>query len=193
MPSMEDAILIGGPRDGKRITVSAEASTVEAAMIKPVPPPKPHPPRPPWWRFIRRRRWRPAPPPEPLEMIQLTYRADGTRADGLRVFRLAGEWQPYRGPDADMSGNLYNGLVGAMYAVHPMIRQDRDTRWVMDSGWYKRVRALAEVPADEDSDPDEWEPNPDDMLLGLRISVTEDGGRPHLENPRHPADSVPAV
>ena len=186
---METVILDGGPSDGKRITIGDGTSTVTAVTAPPVPIVIAEP-KPPWWRFIRRLRWRPPPPPPQPKAVQLSYRDSGDRLDGLRVFRLGDGWQPYRGPEISGDGNLYKELVTALYAAHPMLRLgSAGTRWVMDLEWYRRVRAEArQAGSDPDGDdPDEWTPDPKDLLIGIPVSVTGDGGRPHLENARYPA------
>src|SRR5258708_15385447 len=189
---MNYAILIGGPRDGDQRAVSPEITTIETVMLSP-PRLQPGPqPRPPWWHPFRRRRWRPPPLPGPPEMIQVSYRADGTRRDGMRVFRVADGWQPFRGPVISLGSPLYHALVDAQYAVHPAIRIESHCRWVMDLDWYKQVRRLAasfDRRAGEDEE--KWKPDPSDLLLGMPVTVTADGGLPHLENPRYPAEVTP--
>jgi hypothetical protein len=91
----------------------------------------------------------------------------------------------FRGPDADTDGDVYRALILACYAVHPVIR-GYGGHWVMNLDWYKRVRAEAGMPGDDD--PEKWEPKPDDMLLGLPVTVTDDGGAPHVENRNYPPD-----
>jgi hypothetical protein len=60
----------------------------------------------------------------------------------------------------------------------------RPTRWVMSLEWYKAIRRAFLRPDDNDRDEAKWEPSPDDMLLGYYVTVTEDGGRPHLTDSR---------
>ena len=173
-PVNESAILVGGPSDGKEIATRARIIETVFAMPERIWTPAP---RPAWWRHpVRWFRWQPPPPPKPPKLIQLRYEADGTTDSGRRVFRLTSPWQPYRGPDANSADdNLYEALAHAMYAVHPVIRQDLATRWVMNPDWYSRICR----------DP-EMVPWPDDTVLGMKIRVTDDGGAPHLENPRFP-------
>ena len=52
----------------------------------------------------------------------------------------------------------------------------------MNLEWYKAIRRTY-LPPDADAearDETKWEPDPDDMVLGRYITVTEDGGEPHL-------------
>ena len=188
---MGEALLAGGPQDGKRIAVSDGTLTVTAAYARPVPWQPPPEPRPSWWRHpVRWFRWKP-PLPQPMpEYTQLAYRDTGNVRDGARVFEIDSDWPWFRGQEAAGDGDLYRSLVTAWSAAHPMIRQDRDTRWVMNRDWYMRVRAIG---GNERSDPDhddpgKWEPDPRDCLLGVPIAVTGDGGAPHIENRRYPAD-----
>lgn len=169
------AVLAGGPHDGRQIT-GTRAKIIESVFATPERIWTPSP-RPAWWRHpIKYLRWKPPPPPEPPKLIQLRYEADGTTDNGRQVFRLTSPWQPYHGPEASPDdGNLYKALVHAMYAVHPAIRQDNATRWVMNMGWYARIR--------REPDP---VPSPEDVLLGTKVRVSADGGAPHLENPRYP-------
>ena len=63
----------------------------------------------------------------------------------------------------------------------------RPARWVMNLEWYKAVRrAFPAVPGlgDDDADEAKWKPHPADTLLGYYVTVTEDGGRPHLAEQR---------
>jgi hypothetical protein len=186
---MGEALLAGGPRDGKRIAVADGTGTVTVAYVKRTPFPLPPEPRPPWWRHpIRWFRWKPPPPPPMPEVTQLAYRDTGKISGGARVFEIDGDWPWFRGPEA--AGADYRDLVTAYGVVHPMIRQDQGTRWVMSPDWYMRIRAIG---GNERSDPDhddpaKWEPDPRDCLLGVPITVTGDGGAAHIENRRYPAD-----
>lgn len=192
----EVVILRGGPADGRQVTPGNEARTVNVLYTPPLRLVS-GPPKPPWWHPIRRLRWRPVPLPELPEPIELEYARDFTTEDGLPVFRLASPWQPYRGPDLAATGgldltdssDLHHGLVDAMYAVHPQIRHDSATEWVMNLAWYREVRGAARAFGDRDPDGDDpanWTPKAGDQLMGVRITVTSDGGRPHLENTRYP-------
>ncbi len=189
---MSEVILAGGPRDGHHVTAAPDTRSIEV-VTSGLPPRRPAvPPRPSLLRHpFRWLRYRPLLLPDPLpDPVQVTYKPDGTYQDGLRVFRITGGWQPFRGPDIMPEDTLYKALVTALYAVHPAIRQDRHSRWVMDLGWYKRVRASAGEREDPDhDDPDKWTPSPQDLLLGIPVHVTADGALPHLENPRYPADA----
>jgi hypothetical protein len=71
----------------------------------------------------------------------------------------------------------------AYYATGDWERQDSRTRWVMDLGSYKQIRAACEAIPGHHTDPDEWVPDPGDMMFGIAIDVREDGGEPHLETP----------
>jgi hypothetical protein len=181
-----DAVLIGGPQDGKIVTVSAGTRAIQAHFMLPIPFVA-ESPRPRWWQHpVRYLRWKPAPLPELPEPVQLRYIDDGTSDNGRRVFRLASPWQPYRGPDASPEdGGLYKALLIAMYAAHPAIRQDRAARWVMNLDWWKQTRRECGQ-CDDDDDDEKWKPSPEDMLLGIRIRVADDAGAPHLENHRFP-------
>ena len=182
----EPVVLLGGPRDGIQITVDTGTNTITAVTAE-IPPWQYHAPRPRWWLHpIAWVRWKPPPPPEPPRMIQLEYRREGTVRDGLPVFRLQdGEWRPYRGPGIDPGQGIYPAMVTALYAVPPQVRQDPATRWVMSRDWYDRVRAHAVTNGeDPEPDPEKRVPAPGDRVLGVLITVTEDGGAPHIENPR---------
>lgn len=94
---------------------------------------------------------------------------------------------------------LYDLLRNAEYDAHPSWRRLSTTHWVMNLDWYKAIRrAFLPPPAadddeavrqakDEARDEAKWEPAPGDMVLGYGITVTEDGGTPHLADGR-PAD-----
>lgn len=98
---------------------------------------------------------------------------------------IDGPW--FRGPEIDDGPDLYRSLATAAYAVDPMVRHYPGTRWVMDLGWYKRVRAAYGIHAPDPDDPGKWVPSPDDCLMGIFVTVEDGGGRPHLENRRYPA------
>jgi hypothetical protein len=94
---------------------------------------------------------------------------------------LQQEWVPSGWPtprreftDADRA--LYHELVQAYYDVTPQVRATRSLRWVMDEGWWRRVRAAS----GDASDPEKWRPHPKDELLGVKIKVRPGGGKPHL-------------
>lgn len=57
--------------------------------------------------------------------------------------------------------------------------------WVMDLTSYKAIRGA--FGPDDDTPPDEWVPGPDDTMFGLPITVTADGGQPHLVDDYDPA------
>jgi hypothetical protein len=56
----------------------------------------------------------------------------------------------------------------------------RPARWVMNLEWYKAIRREFLRPDDDARNEAEWEPSDIDTVLGYYITVTEDGGRPHL-------------
>ena len=100
----------------------------------------------------------------------------------------------FRGPDIDAGADLYHAMADAMYGVHTFIRNDRETCWVMSRDWYDRLRAKAYELGDREDpepDPEKRVPQPGDQILGIKMTVTEDGGPPHLENPRYPQDWEP--
>lgn len=175
----------GGPYDGRRGSVTEVRPVITAVYVPPVPLVIEAPRPSPWKHPVRWFRWTPPPVPGPPELQQLTYRDTGEMRDGARVFAIDADWPWFKGPEAKSGGDLHGALVDAMYAVHPMVRGDAATRWVMDLGWYRLARAFA---LREGTDPDEWRPSPDDRLFGIRIMVTAGGGAPHLENRRYPAD-----
>jgi hypothetical protein len=56
----------------------------------------------------------------------------------------------------------------------------------MDLEWYTAIRRAC-LPSDADDearDESKWIPDTGDMVLGYRITVTEDGGWPHLVDGR---------
>lgn len=60
--------------------------------------------------------------------------------------------------------------------------------WVMDLGWYKKVRRyMLQFMPDAESDEDKWVPGPDDTIFGFPVEVREDGGQPHLVSADHEA------
>ena len=187
---MGEVLLAGGPRDGKRIAVSDGTATIMVAYAKPIDLTWAPESRPSIWRHpIRWFRWKPPPAPPLSEVTQLAYRDSGTVSDGARVFAIDGDWAWFKGPEAVEDGNLYRSLTAALGVVHPMIRQDQGARWVMSRDWYMRVRAMASERVDPDhDDPSKWMPDSRDCLLGVPVTVTDDGGAPHIENRRYPAD-----
>ena len=60
----------------------------------------------------------------------------------------------------------------------------RSVRWVMNLEWYKAIRRAFLRPDDDARDEAAWEPSDVDTVLGYYITVTEDGGRPHLTDSR---------
>lgn len=197
---MTDIVFDGGPYDGRRGTVTSLSRVVNVAYVKPVqlPVPPGRPERPPWWRhparYARWRRWTPPPASpldfEPPKFQQLAYRDTGQVRDGAHVYAI-GDWPWFKGPQVSGGDDLPRALAAACYAVPPRVRQDTRTRWVMDLGWYKRIRATAMASGKDDpdgEDPEKWKPDPEDQLMGIRIDVQADGGAPHLENRRYPAD-----
>ena len=81
---------------------------------------------------------------------------------------------------------LYDMLWNAAYDAHPSWRNLTTTHWVMNLDWYKKIRRgfLREDASDEDRDELKWVPDPGDMVLGYKITVTGDGGEPHLVDDR---------
>jgi hypothetical protein len=83
--------------------------------------------------------------------------------------------------DPGLSGkDLYDLLRNAEYDAHPSWRHLTTTRW------YKAIRR-ASLPLDADDearDEAKWEPRPGDMVLAYNITVTGDGGQPHLVDGR---------
>jgi hypothetical protein len=77
---------------------------------------------------------------------------------------------------------MYDLLSHAAYDAHPAWRQLRTTHWVMNLEWYKAIRrAFLSPDADDDArDETKWKPAHGDMVFGYDITVTEDGGTPHL-------------
>ena len=78
--------------------------------------------------------------------------------------------------------DIWDTLVKAGGDTHPAWRNLPTTHWVMNLEWYKKIRR-ASLPPDADAktrDETKWEPQDDDMVLGWKITVTEDGGQPHL-------------
>jgi hypothetical protein len=60
----------------------------------------------------------------------------------------------------------------------------RPVHWVMNLEWYKAIRRTFLRPGDDARDEAEWEPQSGDMVLGWKITVTGDGGKPHLVDGR---------
>lgn len=86
---------------------------------------------------------------------------------------------------ADDDAGLAAGadLMSVLYAELDRIRRCRMV-WVMDPGWYKRIRrhAAAVRPQGEPEDDEaKWAPSADDLMFGYSILVREDGGKPHIE------------
>jgi hypothetical protein len=84
------------------------------------------------------------------------------------------------------SKELYDLLRNAEYDAHPSWRHLTTTCWVMNLEWYKAIRRafLPSDADDEDKDESKWEPQHGDMVLGYNITVTGDGGQPHLVDGR---------
>jgi hypothetical protein len=78
-------------------------------------------------------------------------------------------------PQAELARDLYTNLVAQLYDVPPP-RRARSS-WVMNQDWLNECRKIGDYP-----------PSPRAMLptfaqeimLGLPVYVTEDGGFPHL-------------
>jgi len=83
---------------------------------------------------------------------------------------------------------IYEVLVKAGEGTHPAWRILTTTHWVMSLEWYKAIRRASlppDLPPDDEArDETRWEPHPGDMMLGWKITVAEDGGKPHLVDGR---------
>ena len=83
---------------------------------------------------------------------------------------------------------IWQALIKAGEGTHPAWRRLSTTHWVMNLEWYKAIRRASlppDLPADDDArDEAKWEPHPGDMLIGWQITVTGDGGQPHLVDGR---------
>lgn len=88
--------------------------------------------------------------------------------------------------DVRNPAGMYDLLGEAVRAAGPSWRQLSTTRWVMNLEWYKAVRRAFLRPDADDEDRDEsrWEPQEGDTVLGYCITVTGDGGEPHLADGR---------
>lgn len=86
---------------------------------------------------------------------------------------------------------IYDLLRNAECDAHPFWRRLSTTHWAMDLEWYKAIRRAflsPDLPPDDEArDEAKWEPRHGDMVLGYHITVTEDGGPPHLVDGR-PSD-----
>lgn len=92
-------------------------------------------------------------------------------------------------PQPGLSGKeLFDLLSNAEYDAHPSWRCLSTTHWVMNLEWYKAIRRAflpPGLPADDEArDEAKWEPQAGDMVLARYITVTEDGGQPHLADGR---------
>ena len=81
---------------------------------------------------------------------------------------------------------IHDLLRGAEHDAHPSWRGLHTTHWVMSLEWYKAIRRafLPSGAGDEARDEAKWEPLPGDMVLGYKVTVTGDGGQPHLVDGR---------
>jgi hypothetical protein len=91
--------------------------------------------------------------------------------------------------DPGLSGKeLHDLLSNAEYDAHPSWRHLTTTHWVMSLEWYKAIRRAFLPPGlppdDEARDESKWEPQHGDMVLAYHITVTKDGGAPHLADGR---------
>jgi hypothetical protein len=87
----------------------------------------------------------------------------------------------------DSGEELYGLLQEASHRAHPSWRRLDTTHWVMGPAWYMAIRrvSVAHLPDDDEArDESKWEPDPGDAVLGYGITVTEDGGEPHLADGR---------
>jgi hypothetical protein len=175
-----DIVFDGGPYHGRRNSMAGLPARVTVAYMRPLPV-LTWEPRPRWWRHPWRwLRWKPAPLPPIPEPEMLAYSDTGETRDGARIYAIGDGWPWFKGPEVGDDGNLYKATCAAMAAVPFPIRRDPETRWVMNAEWDQRLRALSI----EMRDP----PGPREYMLGIRVKVTADGGKPHLENRAYPAD-----
>jgi len=95
-------------------------------------------------------------------------------------------------PPAD---EIWDVLVKAVGDTHPSWRNLPTTHWVMNLDWYKAIRRAflpPDLPPDDDArDETKWEPQHGDMVLAYNITVTEDGGKPHLVDGSRRGDPSP--
>jgi hypothetical protein len=78
---------------------------------------------------------------------------------------------------------LYDALVRILDRTHPFLRSLRIAHWEMSLDWWLAIRRAAVSHLDEDDparDESKWVPDPEDIVLGYRITVTDGGGAPHL-------------
>jgi hypothetical protein len=90
-------------------------------------------------------------------------------------------------PPRPMGGReLYGLLANAEYGTPPSWRHLATTHWVMNLEWYKAIRrsCLPEDADDDARDESKWVPDPGDMILRYTVTVTGDGGAPHLVDGR---------
>ena len=79
---------------------------------------------------------------------------------------------------------IWQQLVRAGEGTHPAWRRLPTTHWVMNLEWYKAISRASLPPDLPPDDETRWEPQPGDMLIDWQITVTGDGGRPHLVDGR---------
>ena len=83
---------------------------------------------------------------------------------------------------------IHDLLLRAENDAHPSWRRLHTTHWVMNLEWYKAIRRAflpPDLPPDDEArDEAKWEPQYGDMVLAYRITVTENGGQPHLADGR---------
>jgi hypothetical protein len=161
-------VLRDGPMHGKVIWVDPGTDRITGAA--PPEPPPPQPPRPPWWRFRARKRWPPL-PPEPGPFRNLIYRYLATGDDGRRIYA----WDEYAGrhPETEpLARDLYRYLVDHLYSKPPAERQRM--HWVMDSEWWQECKKIGSEPLPPAGNGGHM------TMLGLPVTVEEDGGIPHL-------------
>ena len=163
-------VLREGPMHGKAIWVDPGHDRICVAHVT-WPREPPVIPRPPWWRPLARYRWRPPPPPEPPSSRNLLYRYLATSDDGRRIY--AYDEYGNRPPSAEpLAKDLYRYLMDHLYSKPPAER--RLMHWVMDTEWWQECEKITNEPLPVHG-------NGVITMLGLPVTVKDDGGVPHLE------------
>jgi hypothetical protein len=169
--------LYGGPMHGKRITVEPRHDRIMVPHLPRLPAIKTEP-RPPWWRPLARRRWKPLPPPVPVTYRNLLYRYLATDDDGQRIY--AYDEYGGRSPATEpLAKDLYRYLVDHLYSKNPAERYRM--HWVMDSEWARECETMCGPGSDNAlrmAHP---------TMFGVPVEIRDDGGMPHLE----PEDGPP--
>lgn len=174
---MPEVRLFGGPAGDRRITVSGAPAAIElpvipsmnfAALLDGLPP------RPPWWRWRARRRWHGPADIEPPSFRQVTYRYLATAGDGTWIYAC----DPHAVKPGELDQDLYRYLAGHLYSLPPAKRMRSGLHWVMDADWATEIAKLGM--GISDPGPEDIEKVNGGYVLGLPITVTDDGGVPHL-------------